>query len=223
MFNFNAETFVILYPYAAGGRFLQMAMSLDPSVTVMHTRLWEQPTADRLFDEYLQTLTSGHNNAHYKDSGHLPEYKPENMLWANRYVFCIHQAELAPALEFLRKCRNLKIFIVNTSTNKSFNRLACRRWYFAQRVELALQDGYKLHKLELDTIRSINDTIKFRVGAFPVGSIELEDYWDPTKAVPALNKFFATNNINAPRWEELYQVWIDNAIRPTIKDAPSNS
>lgn len=221
MFNFDAETFVILYPFAAGGRFLQMAMSLDPSITAVHTGLFRQPPHEQLFEEYTRSLTSGHNNAHYNGSGHLPEYIPENIKYANRYVFCLHQVELAPARDFLRKCQNLKIFIINTSTEETFKQLKARRWFFGQRVILEFQDGYKLPKLELDTIRSVNETLKFRIGTWPVSSIELEDYWNPEKAVPALNAFFASQNINCERWEELYHLWIDNAIRPTLNESNS--
>lgn len=224
MFNFNAETFVIFYPYAAGGRFLQMAMSLDPTITAIHTSSFSQPQHQQLFAEYRHHLeTTDQNNAHYKDGGHLPEYKAENIPHADRYVFCIHQVELAPALEFLRKCQNLKIFIIDTSTEESFKQLSSRRWFFAQRVILPLQDGYKLHAYELQTIRSFNQTCKLRIGKWPVGSIELEDYWSPTKAVPLITDFFTTHNVQSPRWEELYHLWHNRAIKATLNETPSNS
>ena len=114
MFNFDSETFVILYPYAAGGRFLQMAMSLDPSILAIHTRSHQQSTGQQLFDDYIEALTAGHNNAHYLNSGHLPEYKPENIDYAKRYVFCLHQVELAPALHFLRKNRKSRFFLLRS-------------------------------------------------------------------------------------------------------------
>jgi len=224
MFNFNAETFVILYPYAAGGRFLQMAMSLDPAITVVHTDMSEHAPYDQLFDGYRHYLkTSSQHNAHYKNTGHLEEYNPEFIQHADRYAFCLHQVELEPALMFLRRCRDLKIFIINTSTDNSLRQLKTRRWFFAQRVLAELQDSYKLHTLELQKIKSVNETLKFRVGAWPVGSIELEDYWNPKIAIPLLNKFFAEHNINCNRWEELYHVWHANAIEATLNEVPSNS
>lgn len=223
MFNFNAETFVILYPYAAGGRFLQMAMSLDPTVTAVHTDMFRQVPHEYLFEEYKRCLTTGHNNAHYNGSGHLPAYNPENINHAERYVFCIHQVELAPARDFLRQCQNLKIFIINTSTDESFQQLKTRRWFFAQRVILEMQDGYKLHKLELQTIKSVNETLKFRLGTWPIGSIELEDYWNPETAIPLLNKFFTEHNLNPNQWEELYHIWHNNAIEATLNEVQSNS
>jgi hypothetical protein len=222
MFNFGAETFVILYPYAAGGRFLQMAMSLDPTVTAVHTDLFRQPSREHLFEEYKRGLTSGHNNAHFNGSGHLPDYIPENINHAERYVFCIHQAELQPATALLHRCQNLKIFIINISTNESVQQLKTRRWFFAQRIILPLRDSYKLHAKELHTINSVNETLKFRIGAFPIGSIELEDYWNPEKAILLLNQFFAEHNLNCNRWEELYAIWHANAIEATLNDIPSN-
>lgn len=222
MFNFDAETFVILYPYAAGGRFLQMAMSLDPTIAPIHSDLPKQPSYEHLFEEYKVHLeTTEQHNAHYKNAGHLPEYNPARLPSADRYVFCLHQVELAPAMMFFRKCRNLKIFIINTSTEETFKQLKARRWFFAQRVLLAYREGYKLPQTELNTIRSVNETLKFRIGAWPVGSIELADYWHPTRAVPALTNFFASQNINCPRWEELYHLWINNAIEPTLNESYS--
>lgn len=223
MFNFDAETFVILYPYAAGGRFLQMVMSLDPSITAVHSNMPVQPEYNQLFDEYKQHFeTSDQNNAHYKDSGHLPTYEPNNIPHADRYVFCLHQSELAPALTFLRKCQNLKIFIINTLTDGSVRQLRNRRWFFGQRVILEIQDGYRLEATELQTIKSVNETLKFRIGAWPVGSIELEDYWSPDRAIPQLTQFFAEHKLNCIRWEELYHIWHANAIKATLHEIPSN-
>jgi len=222
MFNFNAETFVILYPYAAGGRFLQMAMSLDPSVTAVHTDSFRQPPYEQLLEEYKLSLTLGHNNAHYNNSGHLPEYNAENIDCGDRYVFCIHQSELAPAIQFFRKCQNLKIFIINTSTKESLQQLAQRRWFFAQRAPVSYRDSYKLEKSELDIIRSVNETLKFRIGAWPIGSIELADYWDPEQAIPALNQFFIKHNLAPRHWEELYHIWHANAIEATLHEISSN-
>lgn len=223
MFNFNAETFVILYPYAAGGRFLQMAMSLDPTITAAHTDLFRQPPYEALFEEYKRSLTTGHNNAHYNGSGHLPEYIPEKIDYAERYAFCVHQAELQPAMMFLRQCRNLKIFIINTSTEESFRQLGQRRWFFAQRAPVAYRDSYKLEKSELVNIKSVNETLKLRIGAWPVGAIELEEYWNTEQAIPKLNAFFAEHNLNCRQWEELYHVWHANAIEATLNEVQSNS
>jgi hypothetical protein len=104
---------------------------------------------------------------------------------------------------------------------ETFNQLRYRRWFFAQRVPVAYRDSYKLEKSELGIIRSVNETLKFRVGVWPIGSIELADYWDPEKAVPALNEFFAGQNIKCNRWEELYHLWFNNAIRPTLNESHS--
>lgn len=224
MFNFDAETFLILYPYASGGRFLQMAMSMDPTITVVHSNMAEHAPYDQLFDDYRHHLkTSRQHNAHYKDTGHLEEYNPEMLPQSNRYVFCIHQTELTPALEFLRKCQNLKIFFINTSTDNSLRQLKTRRWFFAQRAHADTRESYKLYTSELQKIKSVNETLKFRVGAWPVGSIELEDYWNPKTAISLLNKFFSEHNINCNRWEELYLIWHANAIEATLNEVQSNS
>jgi hypothetical protein len=223
MFNFDAEIFVILYPYAAGGRFLQMAMSLDPTITPIHSNLPTQPSFDELFNEYkLHLETTGQNNAHYKNAGHLSEYVSTNLPDADRYVFCLHQVELVPARDFLRECQNLKIFIINTSTEETFKQLRARRWFFAQRVSVAMQESYRLPLSELQTIKSVNETLKFRIGAWPVGTIELEDYWNPNSAIPQLSQFFTEHNLNCPRWEELYHIWHANAIEATLNEISSN-
>lgn len=223
MFNFNAETFVIVYPFAAGGRFLQMAMSLDSSVVPIHTHTLSQPSADQLFKEYKQHLEKAPSDAHYNHSAHLPQYLPSELVHAERYVLCLHQVEIEPALEFLRKCQNLKAFIIETSTEESFSQLRNRRWYFAQKVTLPMQDSYKLHPGELLKIQSVNQTFKLRTGHWPVGSIELADYWSPANAILLLNNLFRTHNIDPKNWEELYHIWINNVIRPTIVKAPGNS
>jgi len=223
MFNFDAETFVIVYPFAAGGRFLQMAMSLDNSVVPIHTHTHVRPPPDRLFEEYKQHLKKAPSDAHYNQSGHLPQYIPSELMHAERYVLCLHQVEIELALEFLRRCQNLKAFFIETSTEESFRLLRNRRWNFAQKVTLPMQDSYKLHPRELLKIQSVNQTFKLRTGHWPVGSIELADYWSPTKAILLLNDFFKTHNINPTNWENLYYIWIDNVIRPAIANAPSNS
>ena len=201
-----------------------MVMSLDPSVTVVHSTMHKQPKYEQLFDEYQRHFeTTDQNNAHYKDSGHLPTYDPGNILHANRYVFCIHQTELDPAaLELLQQCRNLKIFIINISTEESLRQWGNRRWFFAQRAPLSLRSGYRLHAPELQKIRSVNESTKLILGASPTSSIELEDYWKSDTAIPQINQFFVAHNLNCIRWEELYHIWYTNAIETTTHDLPGN-
>lgn len=210
MFNFDAETFVIFYPNSAGGRFLELAIVLDKTI---HSVAYNKTglNKDYLFN-FSKRYLAENINAHIGDSGHLPNYIPEDMEWNDRYVFCVHQFELAPGLAFFRKCKNLKPILIDITTQDSEDQLRQRRAIFAQTADPLHRPGYSLYEPELKFLHNFNNAIKLKLGVWPCARIELADYWNPDTAIPALEKIFQDQNINNPRWQELYQIWHSTSI-----------
>lgn len=210
MFNFDAETFVIFYPNSAGGRFLELALALDKTIhSVAHSKT--ALDKDYLFN-FSKRYLAENINAHIGDSGHLPKYIPEEMEWSDRYVFCVHQAELPAGLEFFRKCKNLKPILIDIDTHDSEEQLRHRRAIFSRTAHHSMRAGYTLYAPELKFLHNFNNAIKLKLGVWPCARIEMSDYWNPNIAIPALEKIFQEQNINNPGWQELYQIWHSTSI-----------
>lgn len=210
MFNFNAETFVIFYPNSAGGRFLEMALALDPTInSVAYNKTGIKQ--HNLFTSAKQYLAEN-INAHVGDSGHLHQYIAEDMAWSNRYVFSVHPTELPPGLEFFRKCKTLKPILIDITTPASEEQLRQRRAIFSRTAHHSMRAGYTLYAPELKFLHNFNNAIKLKLGVWPCARIEMSDYWNPDIAIPALEKIFQEQNINNPGWQELYQIWHSTSI-----------
>lgn len=203
MFNYNAEVFVIVYPVAAGGKFLQMVMHLDPAMPVLvHGQL--KPTHDQIIN-YLQT----NRDAHVAENQQSPAYI-ESLPAASKYVFQFHPETLGweDVDSIMRKCTKLRpIFI-------TCGREASRRLVNHRRL-----DKQNLHFIS-STERAFNNFLphigKLCWSADPALVIEVEDYWNPDTAKPMLNDFFNKYNIITPGWEELYDVWHASSIAPSL-------
>lgn len=185
MINFDAETFVILYSHGAGGRFLQLCIEDDN------------------FDAYRDYL-SANNNAH-ANNGHrqINNEFVEKYPFQDRYVFGIHPDHITASLQFARKCTNLKIISIDVSTERSQELLARRRQKLGSPALCSYEQSLKT---------SHGKVCKLWFGRAPVLQLELEDYWNPEKAIPILTEFFTAHDLN-PRWQELYQIWHSNAIK----------
>ena len=203
MFNYDAEVFVIIYPFAGGGKFLQMAMHLDPGMPVLIPGK-PKPTHEQIID-YLQT----HQNAHVVENEQTPKYI-ESLPPSSKYVFQFHQEilEWEAINSIMRKCARLRpVFI--TCGREASRRLVNRR---------------RLDKNDLQFItpteRAFNNFLPRMSGlwwgAEPALVIEVEDYWNPANAKSILNDFFARYNIVTPGWEQLYDVWHANSVAPSL-------
>lgn len=185
MFNFEAETFLILYSHGAGGRFLQLCI---------------EDSDFEVYRDYLRTNINAHaHNGHQEFSKDLIEQYPHQ----NRYAFVVHPDYITASLQFVRKCTNLKIISIDVSTERSQELLAQRRQKLGSPALCSYEQSLKT---------SHGKVCKLWFGQSPVLQLELEDYWDPEKAIPILTEFFATHHLN-PRWQELYQIWHSNAIK----------
>lgn len=212
MFNHDAEVFVIYYPHGCGGRFLQNTLCLDPGIMSVAIEssgpLGNKNLFDRLKD-YLSTSV----NAHIDNTGHLPRYIPEKMRWANRYVFCVHQAEFASATKFLNTCKNLKIIIITMSSTESLQLVDDRRKFLGKDIpDEKARATYCIQKGEQKFLDWFIENIQRELETTVDLVIDVADYWNPDIAIPTLNKYFAERNINCNNWEELYHIWLNNSI-----------
>lgn len=188
MFNFNADVYLIVYPHGAGGRFLQLCIDDDGA-------------GFDIFKEYLES----HQEAHIGQE-HL--YVSDEMIYIfieqDRYAFGLHPDQVpGGSSKFGRQCTNLKVISINVTTEHSQELLKQRRARLGSPALCANETSLKTdHHLKC----------RFWFGKEPVLQLELEDYWEPEKAIPILSEFFKKHNLNT-RWQELYQVWYDNSIK----------
>lgn len=186
MFNANAEIFVVLYSFGAGGRFIQLCLE------------------NKNYDEYArylsQNINAHANSGHYRFTHEFSDTMP----YLPRYVFGLHPDHVKGLnSQFLRQCKNLNLVSINVTTEKSQMLLEQRRIRLGEPP---------LCSYETSSRTTHGPVCKFQFGRHPILQLELEDYWDPKKAIPILDSVFTRYNIN-PKWKELYQIWHANAIQ----------
>ena len=202
MFNYDAEVFVILYPFAAGGKFLQMIIKRDPGVCPV-------TNAPKPTDEQIKNYLQNNHNAHVVENESTPESIESMTAWP-KYVFQFHQEiiEWEDINSLMRKCSRLRpIFI--TCGREASRRLVNRR---------------RLEKNDLQfvtsTERAFNNFLPGFVNLWwnapPALTIEVDDFWNPDHAKSILNDFFAKHKILTPGWEELYDAWHAKSIAPSL-------
>ncbi len=210
MFNPDAEVFVIFYPHGTGGRFLYSVMCLDPSIV--------SPAGKNATFDQVKEYLSSNENAHANNSHHLSEYGFASMPYADRYIFCIHQAEYGPAVSFLKRCKNLKIIIITIDSFAGIYLLDKRRSFLGRNVpdEIA-RSTYCVKPGEIEWLAQFELLIEPVTDSAAGLIIDIKDYWNPDIAIPLLNKYFTKHNINCKNWEELYHIWLDNSITVCLK------
>lgn len=211
MFNPAAEVFVIFYPHGAGGRFLQSIMALDPSIKSVYLDSHKELHRKQTFTELKEYLSQ--NNDSHVTFGHLREYDTDQMPWANRYVFCVHQIEYGSAIEFLKLCGNLKIINITIESPMSNNLIDARRKYLGRNIpDESIRSSYRIHYGEVAELREFPKFLKDNLYADPVVTLDVAQYWNPEIAVLILNNFFTEHGIDCKNWEELYHLWLTNSI-----------
>jgi hypothetical protein len=208
MLNFESEAFVIYYPHGAGGRFLQMLISLDPGMWGIDN----QPKQQNIYNQYLATVTKN-DRAHWFD-GTIEFNNINDFVHADRYVFQFHNS----AIEFVNVRRILqqirKVYPIFISINDE------------RSIELINRRRAKLNTSTIDVVGVSNDErtlcnwseslCHHWLKVDPELTIDLANFWNPDKAKLILNNFFQSRNLNCEGWHELYNTWHVHNIAPYV-------
>lgn len=202
MFNFDAETWLVIYPHGAGGRFLSMLMSLDPAMAGLDGS-HHPPTR---YLEYREAILYG-LHAHWLD--HELSYNRSRLegidlvtsiVNRKKYIFSGHMDMIWLDQEFYSRCNNLKIIDISITHEKSKLALDNRR--------IKRTHGGPINSHEL-TLSHMTPTLCQTLWDVEPYTIELLDFWDKDIFITWFTNFIKDNNLNieTDHWHNLYLLW----------------
>jgi len=208
MLNFDSETFLVYYPYGAGGRLLQMLISLDPTMWGIDNR----PQQDDLYNQYLASVTKN-DRAHWF-TGSIDFENPKDFVSADRYVFQFHNSAIAfdNTRGILQQIRKLHPIFISINALESIEMLRRRRLKLSQ----SPFDSAGVSSDERTVCAWSANLCHHWLKVKPSLIIELADFWTPDNANPILERFFQSCNLNCKGWQELYHTWHSHNIKPYV-------
>ena len=210
MLNLNSEVFVIYYPYGAGGRLLQMLISLDPRMCGIDNR----PRQGDIYNQYFNTVTKN-DRAHWF-AGTVPFDHHEIFAPADRYVFQFHNSgiDFPDAVHTFSQVRDLRPIFISVNNINSAELLRRRRLGLSQSPPDSA--GVAFSSDERTVCAWSQQLCHYWLRVYPALTIELIDFWNPLAIKPILDKFFQRYNLNCEGWRELYDAWHAHTIAPYV-------
>jgi hypothetical protein len=202
-YNFNAETWLIIYPHGAGGRLLSMLLSLDPEMAGLDGE-YQSPTRNI---EYRETILHG-VNAHWLDyelSWNKCQLEGRDLIATaidcKKYIFSGHMDLVWLDQTFYAQCKNLKIINLCIDSLVSKKILDLRR---------ATIQGGKIGSHE-NTLSQVTPVLCQQLWGVTTIDIDIVNFWKPTIFIPWFTDFLKDNqlNIDTEKWHDLYVLWQD--------------
>ena len=204
-FNYDAETWIIIYPHGAGGRLLLMLLSLDLDMAGINGK----PSLSNRYTTYLNHLSTNFN-AHIDNDEIRPDLYVDQIIFAKKYMFSAHHPQFWSGKEFYKKCNNLKIITLGHYHWSDYKLLTARYKREINHHEKALSEMSRI-------------IMKSIVGIEPVLNLSISELWNPAQFIPIFKKLIVGNNLNIDEqeWITLYTTWqsrFSDPIQQLIKN-----
>jgi len=207
MFNRDSEVYLILYAHGAGGRFMQMMLSLDPGMCSIDGMERKENLVDLYRSVLLANIDKKQFNAHTPDHIYIQSRNKEFLEYTpftDRYVFAYHHDEPAfkSEIPFFRSCKNLRVIVIGTS-QVSENA-------YMERLEKLRVGRNPSREISVDVYKNFVQT---NLNVEPILELDTFDFWNEQKFPVIFEKFCDQHKLDCPGWLELYKIWVRNMVQ----------